>query len=246
VTSTATVIAMPRLSDSMEEGTIVSWLKQTGETVAVGEEFVEIETDKATMAFEAELAGVLTTLVGEGETVPLGSPIAKIGDAVDEAAASPAPDPEQRVKPQVSDGDVIAAAARPTGPSGSDRVSASPLARRIASDLGVDLSGLDGTGPGGRVVKADVEAAAGNGVAVPAASAAPAPAAAPVSVAASPAEQPETAKGVTTVQELTRLQGVVARRMSEAKATAPDFALRVDVDMEAAVALREELRGTLG
>ncbi len=127
-------VVMPRLSDSMEEGTIVRWLKQDGEQVAQGEPLAEVETDKATVTFEADADGILRILVGEGQTVPIGGLIARIGEA---AESPPRPAREE-----------------------NGRVKASPLARRIARETGVDLSPLAGTGPGGRIVKADVSAAA--------------------------------------------------------------------------------------
>ena len=127
-------VVMPRLSDSMEEGTIVRWLKQDGEQVAQGEPLAEVETDKATVTFEADADGILRILAGEGQTVPIGGLIARIG----EAAESPPPPAREE----------------------NGRVKASPLARRIARETGVDLSQLAGTGPGGRIVKADVSAAA--------------------------------------------------------------------------------------
>ena len=226
-------VVMPRLSDSMEEGTILAWLKHTGDEVTAGEEIVEIETDKANMAYEAEESGVLTVLAEAGETVALGAAIARIGAAVA---------PDDAAEPVVSNGEPAVAApdASAVGsvperaPTSSrarsdERAVASPLARRVADSLGVDLLSVTGSGYLGRIVKADVEAAA-------AAESAPVPA----------DGQLETAKGVVTPRELSRLQQVVARRMAESKATAPDFALRVDVEMDAVATLREELRRSLG
>ena len=128
---------------------------------------------------------------------------------------------------------------------------ASPIARRIARDRGLDISGLSGSGPGGRIVKADVERALDSGVpapaeAPPAAPAVPAPIAAPAGPTPGVSEKPETAKGQVEVVELTRLQQTVARRMAESKATAPDFVLSIDVDMEEAVELRKQLKAAAG
>jgi pyruvate dehydrogenase E2 component (dihydrolipoamide acetyltransferase) len=185
-------VVMPRLSDSMEEGTIVRWLKQDGDRVSEGEPLAEVETDKATVTFDADAAGTLQILVREGETVPIGRPIARIGQAA------------------------------PTEPEANGRPKASPVARRLARESGVDLSLLTGSGPGGRIVKADVTAAAP-----------PAPA----------ATQPTRGnKGGVTRQELSRTQVQIAQRMAESKATIPDFTLHAEVDMEQAVALREQLR----
>jgi pyruvate dehydrogenase E2 component (dihydrolipoamide acetyltransferase) len=210
-------IVMPRLSDSMEEGVVLKWMKQVGDEVAVGDELVEIETDKANMAYEADVAGTLTEILAqEGDSLPIGAPIAVVGDG--EVVQSPASTPEP--EPVISD------------PPKEERVKASPLARRIASDNGVDLSSVTGSGPGGRIVKADVASAE-----VPAASA---PQQAPVG--ANAAGTQETAKGTTTYQELTRLQQVVSRRMAESKATAPHFYLQSEIDMSAAVAARGRLK----
>jgi pyruvate dehydrogenase E2 component (dihydrolipoamide acetyltransferase) len=240
-------VTMPRLSDSMEEGTVLKWLKQVGDTVAVGEELVEIETDKANMGYEADVAGTLLEIVvGENETAAVGALIARIGDAgaldaegSSAAGAGPvaAGDPPPPPVAKASSG-----AVPPTAPPataavnghGSDggRVKASPLARRIALELGVDISVLSGTGPGGRIVKKDVEAAAGSAVA--------APPAAPAPVAASGST--ETAKGTVEIVELSKLQQVVSRRMSESKATAPHFYLTAEVDMGAAVAARARIK----
>jgi pyruvate dehydrogenase E2 component (dihydrolipoamide acetyltransferase) len=264
-------IVMPRLSDSMEEGTILTWLKQVGDEVAVGEELVEIETDKANMAYESDVAGTLTEiLAGEGETLVIGAPIAVVGEAhgaptsgEEPASAEPeagaeepaspdepaAPEPEP---PTPADGPETAdtgglSARRPVEPGRADgeRVKASPVARRLAEEQGVDLSSLQGSGPGGRIVKKDVEAAGS------------APGAAPLppsgqlveggraAVTSEAPGQPatgETAKGETRVEELSKLQSVIARRMAESKATAPHFYLEATIDMSAAVEGRKRLK----
>jgi pyruvate dehydrogenase E2 component (dihydrolipoyllysine-residue acetyltransferase) len=274
-------IVMPRLSDSMEEGTVLKWLKSVGDEVAVGDELVEIETDKANMVYEADSAGTLVEIVAqEGDTLPIGETIARVGDASEVAgngaggpgvaaeagnggdgseakaqtdveppteqrtaepahAATPAPPPQQ----------TAASGAAPPAPSaaGDGRMKASPIAKRIAKDRGLDLHGLSGSGPGGRIVKADVEKAlAGEeraGSAAPAAApAAPAPAAAPAGPTPGVSEKPETAKGQVEVVELTKLQQTVARRMAESKATAPHFYLQAEFDMTAAVEGRKRLK----
>jgi pyruvate dehydrogenase E2 component (dihydrolipoamide acetyltransferase) len=268
-------IVMPRLSDSMEEGTVLRWLKSVGDEVAVGDELVEIETDKANMVYESDLAGIVVeVLAQEGDTLPVGDPIARVGDASEvvggnggaPGAASAAgragdetsaegPGPDQ---PAIGLREPAAGAAPATPPApatpaatppsqaavGADgRVKASPIARRIARDRGLDLSGLKGSGPGGRIVKADVERALASGVAAPAAPAAP-PAAAPAGPTPGVAEKPETAKGQVEVVELTKLQQTVARRMAESKATAPHFYLQAEIDMTAAVEGRAKLKGS--
>jgi pyruvate dehydrogenase E2 component (dihydrolipoamide acetyltransferase) len=241
-------IVMPRLSDTMEEGTILRWLKQDGERVARGEELVEIETDKAAMVYESDQAGTLQLLAAEGDTLPIGQVIARVGDA--QAGDSPSANGGPGSVGSAESGADVRAAD-------GGRLKASPLARRVAREQGVDLATLSGSGPGGRIVKADVDAAAAAGdvsrseTAAPTASpgvaepAAPGPAAAraaeglPASIAR---EDVSTAKGQTTTHELTRMQQTIARRMAESKATIPDFTLQSDVDMEACVALRTELK----
>jgi pyruvate dehydrogenase E2 component (dihydrolipoamide acetyltransferase) len=245
-------IVMPRLSDSMEEGTVLKWLKAVGDEVAVGEELVEIETDKANMVYEADAAGTLVEILAqEGDTLPVGDPIARVGEASEvvggnggaPGAATPATPPGP-----------AAPTTAPTSPAavgGDGRLRASPIAKRIARDRGLDLHGLSGSGPGGRIVKADVERALSAGAAAGAAAAAP-PVAAPAPPAAAvPAgptpgvsEKPETAKGQVEVVELTKLQQTVARRMAESKATAPHFYLQAEIDMTAAVEGRATLKAS--
>jgi pyruvate dehydrogenase E2 component (dihydrolipoamide acetyltransferase) len=258
-------IVMPRLSDTMEEGTILRWLKSDGEQVKRGEELVEIETDKATMTYESDQAGVLATVAGEGDTLAVGALIAHIGE--DGApgtrdAGSPAARTDEGPAGVRAEGETIAgggsqrAATSPPAPAVPDRpagerVKASPLAKRIAREDGVDLQSLTGSGPGGRIVKADVQSA-GTRPAGAAAGAPPTPATpgatSPPGGATTPAapaagiEGVATAKGETTAVELTRTQQTIARRMAESKATIPDFTLQVEVDMEDCVKLRSDLK----
>ncbi len=291
----ATDVVMPRLSDSMEEGTILQWMKQVGEQVAVGEELVEIETDKANMAYEADTAGTLIEILAEeGATLPIGEVIARIGGSSEGSGASaagpveqgggPAVDPRSVLDPPPSSppaedapetaaeapsAEVSSAAEPPpqatTAASGSERPKASPLARRIAKESGIDLTQLSGSGPGGRILKTDVEHAAsesavadrqaaspggGADVGVPRTEAKPPPAGAPTAGSgpageppAAPAANTETAKGEVRVEELSKLQSTVARRMAESKATAPHFYLEAEVDMSRAVADRARLKG---
>jgi pyruvate dehydrogenase E2 component (dihydrolipoamide acetyltransferase) len=224
-------IVMPRLSDSMEEGTILTWLKQVGEEVAVGEELVEIETDKANMAYESDVAGTLTEiLAGEGETLAIGSPIAVVGGTDGASAAAPAAEPEaatEQPEPAAASTPEPDPAATPQPSAGpGERLKASPVARRLAREHGVDLATLQGSGPGGRIVKKDVKAASTEATPAPAPSAA----------------SGETAKGETQTLELSKLQEVIARRMAESKATAPHFYLEATIDMSAAVEGRERLK----
>jgi pyruvate dehydrogenase E2 component (dihydrolipoamide acetyltransferase) len=259
-------IVMPRLSDTMEEGTILRWLKQDGEHVARGEELVEIETDKAAMVYESDQDGTLQRVAAEGDTLPVGQVIARVGDtggaddagAASDAGEAPAGVAQAGDAPSAngaarerSDGQLVetvredaasaathagAATHADRGAAPGGRLKASPLARRIARDQGVDLASLSGSGPGGRIVKADVEAVAGGAAPDSPSAASPAP------PAPAAREDVATAKGQTTTQELSRMQQTIARRMAESKATIPDFTLQSDVDMEACVALRAELK----
>jgi pyruvate dehydrogenase E2 component (dihydrolipoamide acetyltransferase) len=246
-------VVMPRLSDSMEEGTILRWLKSSGEEVSRGEEIVEIETDKATMTYEADFDGVLAVVASEGSTLPIGAVIATIGDgaapapAANGSAAVPTTEAavEAGEEAPILDPAPVAAAAAPVADEVShvatngvgDRVKASPIARRIAREQDIDLDKLIGTGPAGRIVKADVLSAAG---ARP--DTQPAPAAAPSSPPPAPSPVPVSNKGEVTEQELTRTQQVVARRMAESRATVPSFEVSTDVDMEGCRALRAQLK----
>jgi pyruvate dehydrogenase E2 component (dihydrolipoamide acetyltransferase) len=253
-------VVMPRLSDTMEEGTVLRWLKRDGEHVRRGEELVEIETDKAAMVYESDQEGLLRILAQEGDTLAVGATIAHVGEThvgethvgethveeahvgeahVGEAHVGEAADPVEAPSPEAPAVDDAAPqpADTPADTSvqeGEDRVKASPLARRIAHEGGVDLRTIAGTGPGGRIVKADVEAA---GPAPPGTSATEAP-----SKPATLLERVAAAKGETTIVELTRTQQTIARRMAESKATIPDFALQAEIDMERCVALRAELK----
>ena len=264
---------MPRLSDSMEEGTILGWMKSVGDEVAVGDELVEIETDKANMVYEADEAGTLVEIVAEeGATLPIGEVIARIGSAGEEVEGSEGgdePDGEHPGPPSsgapagrqespseetgsggrgVPDEGTPDAPLAESGGEGSDsggeggdggRVKASPLAKRIARDQGVDLAGLTGSGPGGRIVKADVERAAEGGGEAQKEEAAPQQAAAATPGAK---EKAETARGSAEIVELSKLQQTVARRMAESKATAPHFYLTADVDMSQAVGARGRMK----
>jgi pyruvate dehydrogenase E2 component (dihydrolipoamide acetyltransferase) len=226
-------IIMPRLSDSMEEGTVLEWLVAEGERVEVGQPLVEIETDKATVTYEADAAGVILALsVSEGATVRLGAPIAVIGEpgeTLPAADAPPALATAASAGPQEASGPSPRNAVAAGGPANRGRPKASPLARRLAAQLDVNLHGLAGSGPRGRVIRADVERAA--------AGAANGSAAAPVSP-----PPVARAKGEVTTHELTRFQRTVGRRMAESRATVPDFELRCVVDMSEVVSLRERLR----
>jgi pyruvate dehydrogenase E2 component (dihydrolipoamide acetyltransferase) len=356
----ASDVTMPRLSDSMEEGTVLKWLVDEGGEVKRGEPLVEIETDKANMTYDADTDGVLIEIVAqEGDTLEIGEVIARIGDAgeaksdgggeaeeggedegaeaeaeaeggeeeggEEESAEEEGAEDEQEAAVAEGEGDEAkaeeeeaeddeakaeeeeaedeggeeAAAAegeeaavagaeggggetqagagtatreKTSDGNGDGRVKASPVARRMARDLGVELAQLEGTGPGGRIVKADVQAAAENGGAATKeppekgeAEVAEAPAKEKKDKKAKKAakaeakdekakdekaeaakEEPQKAeagpKGDVEIEQLTRLQQTVSRRMAESKATAPDFSIALTVDMTAAVELRTRLK----
>jgi pyruvate dehydrogenase E2 component (dihydrolipoamide acetyltransferase) len=273
---TAAEIAMPRLSDSMEEGTILRWLVGDGERVARGQELVEIETDKASMTYESDRDGVLQILVAEGETVAVGVPIARMGTAVPEQVApvgTPAPVPAvvaQARDEGATSGTSIAgcdshriyagmepvangSVHEPEPAQGS--VLATPLARRAARVHEIELAGIAGSGPRGRVLRADVLSAAG--IAAPvreqiAAVGSPVRSSTAAqterAVQAEPAVGPagdKTAKGATRRVEPTRTQRLIARRMAESKATIPEFQVQTDAAMDTAIAFRAELKGVL-
>jgi len=290
-------VAMPRLSDSMEEGTILKWLKSEGDEVKRGDELVEIETDKANMTYEADQDGTLQIVAQEGDTLPVGETIARIGEGAageggggesepaqateqesqasgserepgrgaEDAAESAESEQEAETAPEPATATAEAEpepAPTPAGTNGhSDggRVKASPIARRMAQEMGLELSGVQGTGPGGRIVKADVEAAAkGDGARAGTAAPAEAPEQAPSPQEAPKEErrevpppvvagdQSQSGRGEVTTQDLSRLQQTIARRMAESKATAPEFVLNIEVDMDEAVELRKQLKVAAG
>jgi pyruvate dehydrogenase E2 component (dihydrolipoamide acetyltransferase) len=295
----ATDVTMPRLSDSMEEGTILKWIVEEGGEVKRGEPLCEIETDKANMTYEADTDGVLLEIVvPEGETVELGEVIARIGSADegsggqgagdgaqetagDEEPAGDEAEPEPEAEGEAEEEDEAdepaeerePARASSNGSEGDERAKASPVARRVANELGIDIADVRGTGPGGRILKADVEQAAAEDGGAPEREAedgaAPEREAEPAAAkaerkkekkekkakkkeekAAAAAEKPAQPapagdagnRGEMEVQELTRLQRTVSRRMAESKATAPDFALEVEIDMSMCVELRARLK----
>lgn len=265
----ATHILMPALSPTMTEGKLAKWLKKEGDTVESGEVLCEIETDKATMEFEAVDEGVLgRILVAEGtEGVSVNRPIAVLlaegedASAADDLAASaaggvakPGPGavsetrPVEPVGPQPSAGGTDKTAGPSAGDKGG-RIFASPLARRLAKEAGLDLSQVTGSGPRGRVVKADVEKAKAAPKAAPAV--APAAAAAPPAAAAQPATQPKPQLQPMPGQAYTEfpnssMRKVIARRLLESKQTVPHFYLTIDVELDKLLALRADLNARPG
>ncbi len=242
-----TEILMPALSPTMEEGTLAKWLVKEGDTVSSGDLLAEIETDKATMEFEAVDEGVIAKiLVAEGtEAVKVNSPIAVLledgesADDIGEASAAPAATPAAAPVEDTPAPAVAAAPAAPARASG-ERIFASPLARRIAGQKGIDLASLSGSGPHGRIVKADVEGAQ-PGAAAPATSA---PAAAPTGPSASAVAAMYEGREYEEVA-LDGMRKTIAARLSEAKQTIPHFYLRRDIQLDALMKFRSQLNKQL-
>ena len=247
-------VQMPALSPTMEEGTLAKWLVKEGDTVSSGDLLAEIETDKATMEFEAVDEGkIAKILISEGsEGVKVGTVIAIIaeeGEDLAEAAQNDAAAPKADAKPKAEAAASAAPAADPAPAAKVDavpakqdgkRVKASPLARRIAEQSGIDLASLKGSGPNGRVVKADLEGAEKG---APRAAQATAPAAAaPTPVA------PATAQDFGIPHEVVKLSGMrktIARRLTESKQQVPHIYLTVDVQLDKLLKLRSELNAGL-
>ncbi len=264
-------INMPKLSDTMEEGTIVEWKKKSGDAVKSGDVLAEVESDKATFDLEADADGTLQILVEQGVPAKIGAPIARIGDGGADAAPAPAaqpppaaapaakskakepapakqPEPAQASQPAqeappAQEGPPAQEAepappqapqapppARERGGQADGSVKASPLARRLAEEMGVDLASVKGTGPDGRIVKEDVMAAGGTRQAERRR---------PQPVAERPAG-PDV-----EVIEPTRMQSTIARRMAESKATVPEFQVTVEVRVDLAVSLRQQLKDSV-
>ncbi|MYM54145.1 pyruvate dehydrogenase complex dihydrolipoamide acetyltransferase [Thalassovita mangrovi] len=252
----ATEILMPALSPTMEEGTLAKWLVKEGDTVSSGDLLAEIETDKATMEFEAVDEGIVgKILVAEGtEGVKVNTPIAVLveeGESADDIAAAPAAAPAAEAAPaEAAPAPPPAAAApAPAAPAAADgsRIFASPLARRIAADKGLDLSQIAGSGPRGRIVKADVEAAQPGArpaeAAAPAAAPAPA-AAAPAGPSADVVARMYEGRDYTEIK-LDGMRKTIAARLTEAKQTIPHFYLRRDIKLDALLKFRSQLNKQL-
>jgi pyruvate dehydrogenase E2 component (dihydrolipoamide acetyltransferase) len=271
----ATNILMPALSPTMTEGTLARWLKKEGEPIKSGDVIAEIETDKATMEVEAVDEGVLgkilvndgtegvkvnepiAVLVSPGEQVPAGAaapgPTPKpSSEAPAPAQASPSPSPQAVPSPVPAPSPAPAAAPAPTPvqanghDAGGERIFASPLARRMALQAGIDLHGLKGSGPNGRIVKIDIESA----LQAPKAGAAASTPAQPQAAAAVPPSAPVppparvSAASITAPHQLvphSSMRKVIARRLSEAKQTIPHFYVSIDIELDALLKLRSEL-----
>ncbi len=243
----ASYLKMPKLSDTMSEGTLVKWLKSEGDTVSMDEDIAEVETDKATMTMPSFDEGIIHKIyVQEGETVALGATLALVleeGEDPPEGADSPPAEesapkeepesepeekesepPQAEVKPEDAEKAPAKKAAKPTAKSSGGRVKASPLARRIAEERGVDLHRISGSGPGGRIVKADVENAPAGGGGGSNLGLLPSPAAA----------------GDETIA-LSGMRRVIAQRLLESKTTIPHFYLNIEVDAEPLMKMRAQV-----
>ncbi len=255
-------VTMPKMSDTMEEGTIVRWLKHPGDEVKEGEPIAEVETDKANVEMESFDNGVLgQILVPEGKTVPVGEPIATIeapgatpAPEAPKAEAAPTPQaPQPEAAPAPPPAPKAEAPAPPTPPPAApaaeeERMKVSPLARRLAQEHGVDLSQIHGTGPNGRIVEADIENyVAQKGAAPPApAPAPPKPEAAPAPAAPAPAAPKAAAPLPPTEvpyeeEPLSRMRRTIAERMTHSTQTVPHFFLTTEVEMDWAARVRDEL-----
>ncbi|MBP2275733.1 MULTISPECIES: pyruvate dehydrogenase complex dihydrolipoamide acetyltransferase [Sphingomonas] len=242
-------IKMPALSPTMEEGTLAKWLVKEGDTVKSGDLMAEIETDKATMEFEAVDEGVIgKILVAEGtDNVKVGTVIATLIAEGESADAAPAPKAAPVAAAPVAAPAPVAAKAAPAPTPAApapkaesgDRVKASPLARRIATEKSIDLATLTGSGPNGRIVKADVDGAKAAAAPAPKAAEAVASPAAPAAVApAKPAAIPDIPH---TAEKLSNVRKTIARRLTESKQTVPHIYLTVDIRLDALLKLRGEL-----
>ncbi len=234
-------VNMPKLSDTMEEGTIVEWKKKSGDEVKTGEVLAEVESDKATFDLEAESDGVLQILVEQGVPAKIGPPKkqepaeAKAKDSetpptgaeeqepAQKSVAPPHEAPRERPAPSRQEGQ--------DGQSDDGGIKASPLARRLAAEMGVDLASLKGSGPEGRIVKEDVMAA---GTTRP--------------TSERRRQQPSTPRPAgpdVEVIEPSRMQATIARRMAEAKSTVPEFQVTVEARVDLAVSLRQQLKDSV-
>ena len=251
-------VIMPKMGDAMEEGTLIQWLKQDGQAVSVGDVIAEIETDKSNVEIEAEDAGVLHIQAQPGAVVAVGKAIAMIGEDAPKAAPAEAVAPSCPVDAAPSRSpSVVRETAAPasahgtngTSTNGTARLKASPLARSVARQRGLDIAQIKGTGPSGRIIEADVLAFAESAPAAPAQPMTAAPSTAvqadlPPSQAtpAAPQKRADTTPAPLTVPtELSAMRKVIARRMVESKTTIPHFYITSEVDMAEAMALRERL-----
>ncbi|WP_424966923.1 pyruvate dehydrogenase complex dihydrolipoamide acetyltransferase [Dinoroseobacter sp. S375] len=247
----ATEILMPALSPTMEEGTLAKWLVKEGDQVSAGDLLAEIETDKATMEFEAVDEGVVGKLLVAAGTdeVRVNTPIAILLEDGEELSDSPASAPPAPVSAPVETATAAPVTASAPPPKSGSRVFASPLAKRLAAQAGLDLTQISGTGPHGRIVKADILAAKAAG---PASSPAPAPTAPAAASAAAPVTPSPTSDVAAAYADrpftevaLDGMRKTIAARLTEAKQSIPHFYLRRSVRLDALLSLRSQLNGEL-
>lgn len=243
-------ITMPRLSDTMQEGTIARWLKSVGDEIKKGDILAEIETDKATMDLEAYETGTLQqVLVQEGETVPVGQAVARIGSGAGDQSTGAATISAQRpavAVPTVAESttgqgaSVQSMSSSSAGNESGKAIKASPLARRMAEEHSIDLSQVQGTGPGGRIVRDDIEDVLEQRVAPPA----------PVPTTAAPSQEVPSPTSPQQQEaelvKLSRVQLLIARRLTESKQTIPHFYVSSEVDMTDLLAMRQTLNANIG
>ena len=239
---------MPRMSDTMEEGNIVAWNKQEGEAVEAGETLAEIETDKATMDFDSPMDGILFHIAVKEGPVPIGEIIAVIGEEGEDweaelkAAQSGASAPESPAEPtaQAEPATAVAVVSQPAGSTGNgERIKASPLAKSMAKESGIDLSQIQGSGDHGRIIKRDIEAFLKTDKPKPqqqkAAAIPPPPSAQPVSL--NPLLSGEASEDVP----LSQMRKAIARNLSASKFTAPHFYLTIELDMDKVIQMRKRV-----
>jgi pyruvate dehydrogenase E2 component (dihydrolipoamide acetyltransferase) len=253
-------VIMPKMGDAMEEGTLLKWLKASGDEVAEGDPIAEIETDKVTLEIEAQEDGFITNiLLDEGATAAIGTVIAtigaqdEVGQGAPEAAAEAAPEPEAAPQePAAAEQEAPAPAAAAPAPQPAtetapvvdrapgERLRASPLVKRLAEEHGIDLNQVAGTGPGGRIINKDIQPYVTGEKTAPAAAAAP---------AAQPAQQPATAaqepSGKGTLVDLARIRRVTGKRMTESKRDIPHYYVTSSVNMDAAMEFRSSINASL-
>ena len=260
-------VIMPKMGDAMEEGTLLKWLKEPGDEVAEGDPIAEIETDKVTLEIEASEDGFLTNTLGEeGATVPIGTAVATIGpqDEVGKAPdggapkAEPAEAPAEEAAPAEAEAEATEAPAeeeatsapvareqpepQPVERADGERLRASPLVKRLAAEHSIDLSQVTGTGPGGRIVKADISDFVSGKKPAPQATAAAAPAAQPAS---RPQSAPVQAPAGATPVEMSKMKLRTGERMAESKRDIPHYYVSASVEMSAAMQFREQVNAAI-
>lgn len=250
----AEVVSLPALGAGITEGTFLNWVKNIGDTVKAGEVIAEIESDKATIEVESTNSGTITKqLVKPGDMVPVGAPIAEVGaggEAAAPAEAAPAPAASAPAAPTAAanGSSKPVSAPAPAIPSTSvgtefpDGIKATPVARNIAEEKGINLKEVQGTGPGGRITKADVENYQPSAAPAPAPSAAATPA--PAATTAFQARVAPTGPDIEQ-EPLSRMRERIATRMVESKSTIPHFYLTTEIDMAAVLTLRKQINATL-